>query len=90
MIGNLLNDLRNKLVAWHPTWLHDNEVMSGVNKDHILLIGFRGIEGYSPVRVVNNLDGSNNPFYHRFFSSYIKDDSTNQRRPCNLEKTGKG
>lgn len=48
-----LNDLRSEPVAWHPTWLHDNEVlMYAVNKDSIILIGFRGTEGYSPIYVV--------------------------------------
>lgn len=53
-----LDDLRVEIVAWHPTWLHDNEVlMYGVTNDPILLIGFREIEGYSPVRVVRRFGG---------------------------------
>lgn len=52
-----LDDLRVELVAWHPTWLHDNEVlMYGVKNDPIL-IGFREIEGYSSVRVVRRFGG---------------------------------
>lgn len=35
------------------TWLYDNAVLLyGVNKDPILFVGLRRMEGYSPVRVV--------------------------------------
>lgn len=51
--GIFLNDLKNKLVAWHPTWLYDNEVLRyGVNNNPILLNGFCKIEGYSLIHVV--------------------------------------
>lgn len=48
-----LNDLRSELIAWHLTWLYDNEVlMYGVNKDPIFLISFHRIEAISPIRMV--------------------------------------
>lgn len=39
-----LNDLKSEIVAWHPTWVHDNEVlMHGVNKDPTLLVDCLGM-----------------------------------------------
>lgn len=46
--------LKTELVAWHPIWLYNSEVlMYGINKDRILFIGFCVMEGYSPTRLAH-------------------------------------
>lgn len=48
-----LNDLKDASISWNPTWLHGNAIlMHGTKEDHILLMSFHGIEGFSPNCVV--------------------------------------
>lgn len=88
-----LNVLRSELVAWQHTWLHDNEVlMYGADKTPIVLIGFRGIEGYSPVRVVRQFGWVQPiPLIMDFSRFYVKKDwSKSKDSYAILEKSKKG
>lgn len=55
-----LNDLRGDLVAWHPIWLHNNEMlMYGAGKTLLSLSIFGESKGIHRFEWFGNFDGSN-------------------------------
>lgn len=85
--GIFLNSLKNALVEWHLTCLHNNELLRyGGNKDPILLIAFRGIQGYCPSCVVRQF-GLIQPSYDQFLGSHSKSLQQIRGWSCNPRKT---
>lgn len=57
-----LDNLRFKQIYWKTGWLHTSEIIiRETNDGPLFLVGFRGIESYSPLVVIRQFGGATIP-----------------------------
>lgn len=77
-----LEKLRPDQLCWKPSWLHIGEaIIYGADKNPLLLLGFRGVERYSPGRVTRQFGWTEElPTINECRIDSFEADSANQRR----------